>query len=163
MILRLSWVENYVWRNPSRCSDRYAQIRQVPCPDRCGQFIGWVLHLLSGVLGLCTVLLRRQNFGLGQAQHVTCVVPAWVIKNCFLARLKHRAKKGFFTWNGAVFSTKIYCLNTKMHTKGCFGHNRKSVCGDFFTLTIELAKYGYFSQSKKHFLIQFFGKTKAFT
>ena len=112
---------------------------------------------------LCTVLLHRQNFGLGQALCVTCAVPAWVIKNCFLVRLKHRAKKGFFTWNGAVFSTKIYCLNTKMHTKGCFGHNRRSVCGDFFTLTIELAKYGYLSQSKKCFFIQFFSKTKAFT
>ena len=30
-----------------RCPDRYAQIRQVPCPDRCGQR---VLRLLSGVL-----------------------------------------------------------------------------------------------------------------
>ena len=43
-------MENYVWRNPSRCPDRYAQIRQVPSPDRCGQFIGRVLRLLSGVL-----------------------------------------------------------------------------------------------------------------
>ena len=50
-----------------------------------------------------------------------------------------------------------------MHTKGCFGHNRKSICDDFFTLARELAKYGYLSQSKKHFPIQFFSKTKAFT
>ena len=103
------------------------------------------------------------SFGLGQALRVTCAVPAQVIKNCFLVRLKHRAKKGIFTWNGAVFSTKTYCLNTKMHTKGCFGHNRKYFCGDFSTLTRKLTKDGYLSQSKKPFFIQFFGKTKAFT
>ena len=51
----------------------------------------------------------------------------------------------------------------KMHTKGCFGHNRKYFCGDFSTLTRKLTKDGYLSQSKKPFFIQFFGKTKAFT
>ena len=41
---------NYVWRNPSRCPDIYVQIRQVKCPDRCGQVVGRLLRLLSGVL-----------------------------------------------------------------------------------------------------------------
>ena len=50
-----------------------------------------------------------------------------------------------------------------MHTKGCFGHNRKYFCGNFSTLTRKLTKDGYLSQSKKPFFIQFFGKTKAFT
>ena len=72
---------------------------------------------------LCTVLLHRQNFGLGQALCVTCAGTAQVIKNCFLVRLKHKAKKGFFTWNGVMLSTKFSCLNTKMQTKGCFGHS----------------------------------------
>ena len=53
-------MENYVWRNPSRCPDRYAQIRQVPWPDRCGQFIGRVLRLLSGVLGYPTEIMGNK-------------------------------------------------------------------------------------------------------
>ena len=28
---------------------------------------------------------------------ITCMVLVQVIKNCFLVKLKHRAKKGFFT------------------------------------------------------------------
>ena len=36
--------------NPSGCPDIYVQIRQVKCPDRCGQVVGRVLCLLSGVL-----------------------------------------------------------------------------------------------------------------
>ena len=116
----------------------------------------------SSMPRLCTVLFWTWA---GTARYLrgSCAVPARVIKNCFLVRLKHRAKKGIFTWNGAVFSTKTYCLNTKMHTKGCFGHNRKYFCGDFSTLTRKLTKDGYLSQSKKPFFIQFFGKTKAFT
>ena len=36
--------------NPSRCPDIYVQIRQVKCPDRCGQVVGRLLRPLSGVL-----------------------------------------------------------------------------------------------------------------
>ena len=122
----------------------------------------WFIYNPSSMPRLCTVFLRRQNFGLGQALHITCMVPACVIKNCFLVRLKHRAKKGLFTWNGVVFSTKIYCLNTKMHIKGYFGHNRSSFSTDSFTLTGEFTKKGHFGHNKKPFYIHFFGKTTAF-
>ena len=47
----------------------------------------------SSMPRLCTVLLHRQNFRLGQALCITCMVLVQMIKNCFLVKLKHRAKK----------------------------------------------------------------------
>ena len=81
-------------------------------PENQKWFINTIPCLCQGYV-LCTVLLHRQNFGLGQALCISCMVLVQVIKNCFLVKLKHRVKKGFFTWNGAVFLTKIYCLSTK--------------------------------------------------